>query len=61
MHMHNLIEYSENYSDSSGSLWGFKRDDVVNNGAVNNDDNAPSFSAKRTLLLILTHIEQKKE
>ena len=50
MHMHNLIEYSENYSDSSGSLWGFKRDDVVNNGAVNNDDNAPSFKCKENLI-----------
>ena len=24
MPMYNLIEYSENYSDTSGSLWGFK-------------------------------------
>ena len=26
MPMYNLIEYSDNYSDTSGSLWGFKRD-----------------------------------
>ena len=26
MPMYNLIEYSDNYSDSSGSLWQFKRD-----------------------------------
>ena len=25
MPMYNLIEYSDNYSDSSGSLWHFKR------------------------------------
>ena len=24
----NLIEYSDNYSDTSGSLWQFKRDEV---------------------------------
>ena len=26
MPMHNLIEYSDNFSDTSGSLWQFKRD-----------------------------------
>ena len=26
MPMYNLIEYSDNYSDTSGSLWNFKRD-----------------------------------
>ena len=46
MPMYNLIEYSDNYSDTSGSLWAFKRDDVVNNVDVNNDDNAPSFKYK---------------
>ena len=28
MLMYNLIEYSENYSDISGSLWQFKRDEI---------------------------------
>ena len=29
----NLIEYSDNYSDTSGSLWQFKRDEQnMNNG-----------------------------
>ena len=27
MPMYNFIEYSENYSDNSGSLWYFKRDE----------------------------------
>ena len=27
MAMYNLIEYSDNYSDTSGSLWQFKRDE----------------------------------
>ena len=28
MPMYNLIEYSNNYSDTSGSLWQFKRDEI---------------------------------
>ena len=31
MPMYNLIEYSDNYSDTSGILWGFKRDEIDNN------------------------------
>ena len=50
MHMYNLIEYSDNYSDTSGSLWGFKRDEVVNNANVTNDDGAPSFKYKAELI-----------
>ena len=41
MVMSNLIEYSGNCSDTSGSLWGFKRDEVTNNTDVTNDNNAP--------------------
>ena len=26
--MHNLLEYSENYSMTSGSLWNYYRDEV---------------------------------
>ena len=37
MPMHNLIEYSDNYSDTWGSLWYFKRDEIVNNADVTND------------------------
>ena len=48
--MHNLIEYSDNYSDTSGSLWGFKRDEIDNNAEVTNDDNAPSFKYKASLI-----------
>ena len=46
MPMYNLIKYSDNYSDTSGSLWGFKRDEISNNVKVTNDDNAPSFKYK---------------
>ena len=28
---YNLIDYSDNYSDTSGILWGFKRDEIDNN------------------------------
>ena len=45
MPMHNLIEYSDNYSDTSGRLWNFKRD-----ANVTNDDNAPSFKYKANLI-----------
>ena len=46
MSMYNLIEYRDNYSDILGSLWGFKRYEIVNNVNVTNDDNAPSFKYK---------------
>ena len=50
MPMYNLIEYSDNYSDTSGSLWGFKRDEVVNNADVTNNDYALSFKYKAGLI-----------
>ena len=50
MPMYNLIEYSDNYSDTSGSLWNFKRDEITNNANVTNDDNAPSFKYKSNLI-----------
>ena len=28
-----MIEYSDNYSDTSASLWPFKRDEVQSNNA----------------------------
>ena len=50
MPMYNLIEYSDNYFDSSGSLWNFKRDEVTDNEDVTNDDNTPSFKYKANLV-----------
>ena len=47
MAMYNLIEYSDNYSDTSGSLWNFKRDEIINNADV---DNEPSFKYKANLI-----------
>ena len=49
MPMYNLIEYSDKYSDTSGSLWQFKRDEITNNADVSND-NAPSFKHKANLI-----------
>ena len=49
MPMFSLIEYSDNYSDSSGSLWNFERDEVTNNAEVTNDNNAPSFKSKASI------------
>ena len=48
--MYNLIEHSDNYSDTSESLWDFKRDEIVNNENVTNDNNAPSFKYKASLI-----------
>ena len=50
MTMYNLIEYSDNYSDTSASLWHFKRDEIINNADVINDNNAPSFKYKANLV-----------
>ena len=50
MPMYNLIEYSDNYSDNSGSLWDFKTDEIVNNANVTNDDNAPSLKYKASII-----------
>ena len=60
MPMYNLIEYSDNYSDSSGSLWGFKRDEIANNANVADDDNAPSFKYKADLIANTNADEIKK-
>ena len=48
--MYNLIKYSDNYSDTSGSLWGFKIDEVINNADVTNDNHAPSFKYKTIII-----------
>ena len=48
--MYNLIEYSDNYSDTSGSLRNSKRDEIINNANVTNDNNAPSFKYKANLI-----------
>ena len=45
-----MIKYRDNYSDTSGSLWGFKRDEITGNANMTNDNNAPSFKYKAGLI-----------
>ena len=51
MPMYNLIEYNDNYSDTSGSLWKFKRDEVPDNNADLTIDNSQSFRYKAALVV----------
>ena len=48
--MYNLMEYSDNYSDRSGSLWQFKRDEVPTNNVDLTIDNSQSFKYKTALV-----------
>ena len=48
--MYNFTEYSDNYS---GSLWGFKRDELTNNANVT--------KCKAKLLVTLKQMGQKNE
>ena len=50
MPMHNLIEYSDIYSVTSGSLWQFKRDEVPADNADLTADNSLSFKYKAALV-----------
>ena len=45
MPMYNLIEYGDNYSDTSGSLWQFKRDEIEGNVDLT-ANNSSSFKCK---------------
>ena len=57
MAMYNLIDYSDNYSDTSRSLWQFKRDKQgMNNGNPidTNADNSSSFKYKSSFFKALT-------
>ena len=49
MPMYNLIEYSDNYSDTYGSLWNFKRDEIIGNINITNN-NSPSFKHKSNFI-----------
>ena len=54
MLMYSLIEYSDNYADSSGSLYQFKRDESPMNDAGNSNnvalENLRFFKYKESLL-----------
>ena len=47
----NSIKHSNNYSDISGSLWKFERDEVPNNNADFTTDNSQWFKHKAALVL----------
>ena len=55
MPMYNLIEYIGNYSDTSGSLWQFKRDEIEENvdltvNAQHIPNNSSSFKCKSSFI-----------
>ena len=55
MPMYNLIDYSDNYSDTSGSLWQFKRDEIEGNDDLTVDaghipNNSSSHKYKSSLI-----------
>ena len=55
MPMYNLIEYSDNYSDTSGSLWHFKRDEIEGDTDLTVDgnhisNNSSSFKYKSSFI-----------
>ena len=49
MPMYNLIEYSDNYSDTSGNLWQFKRDEIEEDVDLKNN-NSSSFKYKLSFI-----------
>ena len=55
MPLHNLIKYSDNYSDTSKSLWQFKTDEIEGNVDLTVDgnhipNNLSSFKYKSSLI-----------
>ena len=62
MPMYNLIQYSDNYSDTSGSLWQFRRNEIEGDVDLTIDD-APSFKYKSNLTgdTVVNGTNRKKE
>ena len=64
--MYNLTEYSDNYSDTSGSLWGFIRDkeannaNVANNNSDNNNTNNNNNNNNIIIIIIIFHLNTKQ-
>ena len=58
MPMYNLIEYSDNYQDSSAILYQYKRDELPEDDAVADltADNSSSFEYKIKLLVNVTEV-----
>ena len=49
MPMYNLIGYSDNYSDTTGTLWQFRRDEIERDANITIND-ASSFRYKANLV-----------
>ena len=49
MPMYNLIEYSDSYSDTSGRLWQFQRDEIEGDVDLT-VDNSSSFKYKSNII-----------
>ena len=48
--MYSLLQYSSNYSDITGSLWFYSKDEAVNfNAIIVDDNNFKSFKYKAKL------------
>ena len=51
MPMYNLIEYSSSFSETTGSLWFYSKDETTDfNADIANTDNFKSFQYKAKLL-----------
>ena len=51
MPIYNLIEYSSNYSEKTGSLWFYSKDKAINfDNNIENTDKFKSFKYKAKLL-----------
>ena len=64
MPMYNLIEYSDNYQDSSATLYQYKRDEPPEANAIDDFtvDNSSSFKYKVSLLgnpVVANNIEKR--
>ena len=59
MPMYNLIEYSDNYQDSSATLYQYKRDEPPEDNAVADltDNNSSSFKYKFSLLVTIPQVD----
>ena len=60
MPMYNLIEYSDNYSNTLGCLLQFKRYEII--GAINlTNSNSSSFKYNQILSVILLQMRQTEK
>ena len=52
MPLYNLLEYSSNYSETTGNLWFYSKDKAAkfNNAIAADDDNFKSFKHKTKLI-----------